>query len=703
MRTIGAAFERLARSFDAGVATRVRVVNKTTGVTVDLSDHDGVNWVRGIDYAEDLDNTTATFTVALVAAVGENTINPLRSSRANRSGAVLALKRLVIVDVQVLPPEGVADPSNWIELVRGQVDRIRVSDDAITLECRDESGRIIDRWQEQERNWPATVPDSLEDTLQAVLDTAAFDPGPWVGDVARVIGDLRRPTEPNGYLYRCTTAGTTDSAEPSWNATPGGTTTDGSATWTNVGALPAAEWTTATVVQVGRLVRPTARNGYLYRCTVAGTTGGAEPTWPTTYLATVTDNTATWQCFEDSFDLSTPVSPGWNVTRAEASDYGSPPQSYWDLCRTFVDQIGWDLRFKWTGSRRQPVLRSIDKDDGSTYTQNGDAGAFTADQYVLDGDVEFESEHVRNIVEVWYFDGPETGPRTQTRIRVEDADSIAEFGPLFCQYTLDQTSLINSSAEALTLAGLTLGALSKPAVSLSVRVPFFPWVEVGDGLTLQPRPEGALFDATSGAGTFIALVQGVSHRTEGGEGSTQLALRGFFVSDAEVAENLPVRPRKVMAREARARRGITPTKKRPRDVLAHLYDAAGASITGSTGKPGTQVPVATVHRDTNGNTSGSFFIAPVSGLYAFTACVAVPNSLTPGLELELRVVADGANVGGAKVTIGTGGKGSPLTASGTAYMTETSSLAMYLSTDPATNITPDTGIGKTYLHVRLIR
>lgn len=41
-------------------------------------------------------------------------------------------------------------------------------------------------------------------------------------------------------------------------------------------------------------VRPTAANGCLYVCTVAGTSGTTEPAWPTTVGATVVDGSLTW-------------------------------------------------------------------------------------------------------------------------------------------------------------------------------------------------------------------------------------------------------------------------------------------------------------------------------------------------------------------------------------------------------------------------
>lgn len=46
------------------------------------------------------------------------------------------------------------------------------------------------------------------------------------------VGDFTIPATPNGRLYRCTTAGTTGAGEPTWATTDGGTTSDGTAVWT---------------------------------------------------------------------------------------------------------------------------------------------------------------------------------------------------------------------------------------------------------------------------------------------------------------------------------------------------------------------------------------------------------------------------------------------------------------------------------------
>lgn len=55
-------------------------------------------------------------------------------------------------------------------------------------------------------------------------------------------------------------------------------------------------WTASTATAVSTKRRPTVANGYVYTCTTAGTTGGTQPTWPTTVGATVTDGTVVWTC-----------------------------------------------------------------------------------------------------------------------------------------------------------------------------------------------------------------------------------------------------------------------------------------------------------------------------------------------------------------------------------------------------------------------
>jgi hypothetical protein len=73
-------------------------------------------------------------------------------------------------------------------------------------------------------------------------------------------------------------------------------------------AIPFGTWAAATayraivrthelgVSMAKKWVIPATANGYFYECTVAGTSAGSAPTWPTTPGATVTDGGVTWKC-----------------------------------------------------------------------------------------------------------------------------------------------------------------------------------------------------------------------------------------------------------------------------------------------------------------------------------------------------------------------------------------------------------------------
>lgn len=50
----------------------------------------------------------------------------------------------------------------------------------------------------------------------------------------------------------------------------------------------------STAVALNAYTVPATLNGRLYKCTTAGTTGSGEPTWPVTAGGTVTDGTAVW-------------------------------------------------------------------------------------------------------------------------------------------------------------------------------------------------------------------------------------------------------------------------------------------------------------------------------------------------------------------------------------------------------------------------
>jgi lambda family phage minor tail protein L len=70
-------------------------------------------------------------------------------------------------------------------------------------------------------------------------------------------------------------------------------------------------WTASTAVALGTRVRATTlqASGLQFICTVAGTTGGTEPVWPTDIGSTVVDNTVTWTAISSVYEELSRLSP----------------------------------------------------------------------------------------------------------------------------------------------------------------------------------------------------------------------------------------------------------------------------------------------------------------------------------------------------------------------------------------------------------
>jgi len=67
-----------------------------------------------------------------------------------------------------------------------------------------------------------------------------------------------------------------------------------------VSTISGAVWTLTTAKTTSAPISfavPTVSNGFYYKCTTGGTTGGTEPTWPTTIGTTVSDGSVVWTCW----------------------------------------------------------------------------------------------------------------------------------------------------------------------------------------------------------------------------------------------------------------------------------------------------------------------------------------------------------------------------------------------------------------------
>lgn len=65
----------------------------------------------------------------------------------------------------------------------------------------------------------------------------------------------------------------------------------------------------STAYAVGDVVRPASGNGFLYRCVVAGTSGGSIPSFSTVLGQVTTDGTVTWETYGIAIIVMTSANP----------------------------------------------------------------------------------------------------------------------------------------------------------------------------------------------------------------------------------------------------------------------------------------------------------------------------------------------------------------------------------------------------------
>lgn len=79
-------------------------------------------------------------------------------------------------------------------------------------------------------------------------------------------------------------------------------------------------WTPETAYSPGDMVRPPDDNGFVYECTVGGTSGVGEPVWGVVQDATFADNTVTWKTHENYSLINDPLAPGDKIIENDPVD-----------------------------------------------------------------------------------------------------------------------------------------------------------------------------------------------------------------------------------------------------------------------------------------------------------------------------------------------------------------------------------------------
>jgi Bacteriophage tail sheath protein len=197
--------------------------------------------------------------------------------------------------------------------------------------------------------WPTTLNATVADgTVTWTLVATGVGVVPfWSASHAFSVGN--QIVDANGNIELVTVAGTSGATAPAWPTVVGTVTVDGGVSWklipTGTGSLFPA-WTTSQAFAVGAEILDS--NGNLQRVTVAGTSGATPPAWNTTIGGTTTDGTVTWSLVSPTrlaVDLADVMSVKLNAnpvftTQIQLNAGGPPPAiSVGWLAATLQSQI----------------------------------------------------------------------------------------------------------------------------------------------------------------------------------------------------------------------------------------------------------------------------------------------------------------------------------------------------------------------------
>jgi hypothetical protein len=205
-------------------------------------------------------------------------------------------------------------------------------------------------------------------------------------------------------------------------------------------------------------------------------------------------------------------SPGWNIKK-----WQQDKSSIAEAIRALSDQIGWELRYKWSvaDSAYELTLYNIDRTKTSADATISPLIIKSWMSAAVDG------TNVRNVVTVVYKVDPATGERSS--VTRDNADSISAYGRKASEIAEAATSQIDNSTDATNFANAVLLDLKDPLLLGSAELICYPHSELGDlysfPATLLPAPK--IFDTAQ----TLAVV-GIQDTFRADGNSTTLDLRG---------------------------------------------------------------------------------------------------------------------------------------------------------------------------------
>lgn len=216
---------------------------------------------------------------------------------------------------------------------------------------------------------------------------------------------------------------------------------------------------------------------------------------------------------DDAGNLGTVASPPAGEPAAIVTSTPFPRRPVLDTIKDLVDQIGWDLKYRWDSGTGAFQLTMIEPDRDQTSID----WTFTQSEWTSIA-LRFSRDDVRNYVRVIYFDSDLGGERAVK----DDSDptSITKYGRRYMEHAEEKGSQIDTSTEALTLATSILTDLKEPTAYANVVVPYLHGVELRDLVRLTA--DNIHFDANQDL-----AVTGIRHSImQGQRGTTSLQLAG---------------------------------------------------------------------------------------------------------------------------------------------------------------------------------
>ena len=173
----------------------------------------------------------------------------------------------------------------------------------------------------------------------------------------------------------------------------------------------------------------------------------------------------------------TPVSPSFTITSDKAPRYDAV--SAFASARHMAAQVGWDLRFRWTGDTTNE-LRLFQPDRAKT-TPDLTIGP---GEYLSVRSWAAALEDVRNVVTIQYRSGAGVLQPTVAR---SNAASITAYGRRAMRLGGETTDLIRTQAQAEALADAVLADLALPTATHQIETLYLWPVEVGDLWRFSPN------------------------------------------------------------------------------------------------------------------------------------------------------------------------------------------------------------------------